>query len=377
MTTDRKETPPKEHTASGTTQVGQVISGLERLTRRMPSGRLRRPGPYRNGRPAPPREQIAGLVAALGDTAHPLHAVAVDELVEIGGPAVPLICDVIGPQQPWLTAYRAADAAGRIGDGRATGSLIGALQHPNSNVRWSAVRALTTVGDVRAIFELRRVAQNDQGRTSWGEPVAGAAQSALDQLSQRSVWGQSVELVKTAVTSVLMILALTLAFGVVSTARDEFGRFGQIIPGQTQLPQLVMPTMIPTLSPQPTGVGMVVAEPTSASAAPTSVLGATSTITGTVQQVSNVRPQPNASNRPIGMVNQGDEVIFLARTANSQWYLVRLSDRVNPASYINNPDDSGTGWVNRALVTAPRRELPVQEPVAVEPTPMPAPTATP
>ncbi|MEI7771546.1 MAG: HEAT repeat domain-containing protein, partial [Chloroflexales bacterium] len=291
MTIDRKETPPQEGASSGTTQVGQVIGGLERLTRRLPSGRPRRPRPYRSIRSAPPREQIAGLVAALGDTSHPLHSAAVDELVEIGVPAVPLICDVIGPQQPWLTAYRAADAAGRIGDGRAAGPLISALSHPNSNVRWSAVRALTTVGDVRALFELRRVAQNDQGRTSWGEPVAGAAQSALDQLNQRSVWGQSVELIKTAVSSVLMILALTLAFSVVSTARGEFERFGLYIPGQTQLPQLVLPTVAPTATrpPQPTSVGIAAPDATVASA-PTSVFGATSAITGTVQQASNVRP---------------------------------------------------------------------------------------
>jgi hypothetical protein len=379
MTTDRDETPPKERTSSGTTQVGQMISGLERLTRRLPSGRTRRLRPYRSGRSAPPRDQIASLVAALGDTGHPLHAVAVDELVEIGAPAVPQICDVIGPQQPWLTAYRAADAAGRIGDGRAAGPLMSALQHPNSNVRWSAVRALTTVGDLRAIFELRRVARNDQGRTSWGEPVAGAAQSALDQLSQRSVWGQSLELMKTAVTSVLMILALTLAFSVVSTARGEFDRFGLFIPGQTQLPQLVLPTLAPTATrpPQPTSGAAFAAPDTTTSPVPTSVFGATSTITGTVQQASNVRPQPNTSNQPIGQVNKGDEVIFLARTASGQWYQIRLGRKAAPASHIDNPDGSGTGWVNRALVTPPTADLPVQEPVAIETTATPVPPAPP
>ncbi|MBX0329289.1 SH3 domain-containing protein, partial [Oscillochloris sp. ZM17-4] len=341
-----------------------------------------RPRPYRSGRPAPPRDQIVNLVAALGDTEHPLHAAAVDELVEIGAPAVPLLCDVIGPSRPWLAAYRAADAVGRIGDGRAAGPLLSALRHPNSNVRWSAVRALTTVGDVRAIFELRRLARSDQGRTSWGEPVAGAAQSALDQLGQRSVWGQSLELIKTAVTSVLMILALTLAFSVVSTVRAEIDRFGLYIPGQTELPQLVLPTVAPTATRPalPTTTGLASSAPTSEAApAPTSVFGATSAITGTVLQVSNVRPQPNTNNQPIGQVNQGDEVIFLARTSSSQWYLVRLGTQFAAASRIDNPDGSGTGWVNRALVTAPDGDLPVQEPLAIEPTPAPAfePTATP
>ncbi|NTW01599.1 MAG: SH3 domain-containing protein [Oscillochloris sp.] len=368
MTTDRKDQPAEEPASSGTTQVGQVFDGLERLTRRLPNARVRRPRPYRSGRAAPPRDQIVNLVSALGDTGHPLHAVAVDELVEIGAPAVPLLCDVIGPQRSWLAAYRAADAAGRIGDGRASGALISALQHPNSNVRWSAVRALTTVGDVRAIFELRRVAQNDQGRTSWGEPVAGAAQSALDQLNQRSVWGQSVELIKTAVASVLMILALTLAFSVVSTVRNELDRFGLYIPGQTQLPQLVLPTLEPTATrqSQPTSEAQVLPEAT-ANLEPTSSFGSPSEITGTVLQVANVRSEPNTSNERIGQINQGDEVIFLACTSDSQWYLVRLASRSDAVSQIDNPDGSGTGWINRALVTTPQGDLPVQEPSATEP----------
>lgn len=384
MTTERNETPPEKRPSSGTTQVGQVISGgIERLTRRLPSTRPRRPRPYRGGRPAPPRDQIVNLVAALGDTAHPLHAVAVDELVEIGTPAVPLLCEQIGPSRPWLAAYRAAEAAGRIGDGRAAGPLISALNHPNSNVRWSAVRALTTVGDMRALFELRRVAQSDQGRTSWGESVAGAAQSALDQLNQRSVWGQSVELIKTAITAVLMILALTLSFSVVSTVRGEFDRFGRYIPGQTQLPELVLPTVAPTATRPtlPTSTGLAAAPTsafdTTAEPEPTSVFGATSTITGTVLQDANVRPQPDTNNQPIGQVNQGDEVIFLARTANSQWYLVRLGSRFDTASRIDNPDGSGTGWVNQALITEPGGDLPVREPVAVESTSVPEATPAP
>ncbi|NTV62066.1 MAG: SH3 domain-containing protein [Oscillochloris sp.] len=376
MTTDRKETPPEERASSGTTRVGPATGGLERLTRRLPATRTRRPRPYRSGRAAPPREQIIDLVAALGDTAHPLHATAVDDLVEIGPPAVSLLCEQIGPQRPWLSAYRAAEAAGRIGDGRAAGPLLSALNHPNSNVRWSAVRALTTVGDVRALFELRRVAQSDQGRTSWGEPVAGAAQSALEQLNQRSLWGQSVELIKTAVTSVLLILALTLAFSVVSTVRSELDRFGLYIPGQTELPHLALPTVAPTAAStlQPTSAALAV----DATVTPDDALGTTALITGTVLQVSNVRPLPSTSNQPIGQINQGDEVIFIARTPSGQWYLVRLGPNVDAASRIDNPDGSGRGWINRALVTAPVGDLPVQEP-AVEPTPVMTaiPTATP
>ncbi len=353
MTTEHNETPPEEQASSGTTQVGPVVGGLDRLTRRLPTTRARRPRPYRPGRALPPREHMLSLVEALGDPSHPSHPTAVDELVEIGAPVVPLICEQMSAQGSWLTVYRACEVAGRIGDGRAAGPLLSALKHPNSNVRWSAVRALMMVGDVRAIFELRRIAQHDQGRTSWGEPVAGAAQSALDQLSQRSVWGQSVELVKTAVTSVLMILALTLAFSVVSTVRAEWDRFGVYVPGQTELPTVVLPTPEPAaLVPAPTS------EPTPTMMAPTPTV----VVSGTVLQISFVRPQPNTNNNPIGQLNQGDAIIFLGRTANSQWYLVRLGDRVNSASRIDNPDGSGTGWINAALVSAPDGNLPVQEP---------------
>jgi hypothetical protein len=371
MTTERDKRPPEERASGGTTQVGPALGDVERLTRRLPASRGRRPRPYRNARSGPPREQIVNLVAALGDTTHPLHATAVDELVEIGAPTVHLLCEQIGPQRPWLAAYRAAEAAGRIGDGRASGPLISALNHPNSNVRWSAVRALTTVGDVRAIFELRRIAQSDQGRTSWGEPVAGAAQSALDQLSQRSVWGQSIELIKTAVTSVLMILALTLGFSVVSTVRSELDRFGLYIPGQTQLPQLVLPTVAPTAThpAQPTVMGL-------ASPVPTGTPGVGAVNTGTMLQDANVRPQPNTNNQPIGQINQGDEVIFLARTPGGQWYLVRLGSHFDPASSIANSDGSGTGWINSALVTQPVGDLPVRQPATVEPTLAPALTPT-
>jgi hypothetical protein len=97
-----------------------------------------------------------------------------------------------------------------------------------------------------------------------------------------------------------------------------------------------------------------------------------------VTQGANVRPLPNTGNQPIGQVNQGDQVLFLARTGNGQWYLIRLGELRAAASRIDNPDGSGSGWINRALVTAPQADLPVQEPVIPpSPTAAPAPTASP
>jgi hypothetical protein len=381
MTTERQEpVDAKGSPDSGATPVGQVFAGIERVTRRLPAVVQRRPPrPPRPSRPGPSREQIASLIEALGDSAHPLHVTAVDELTALGPAVVPAICEALSPDRPWLTVYRAAEVAGRISDGRVTGPLIQALNHPNSNVRWSAVRALSQIGDVRALLELRRVAQHDQGRTSWGESVSGAAQSALTEIGRRSVWGQSLELIKTAVTAVLMIFALILAFSVVTRLREELDTFGLIIPGQTQIPQFELPTAVPTTAPdedpladtQSAPAPTAAAQPTSEAVfAPTAnPLIATSTITGTVRQDANVRPLPGTDNTPVGRLAAGDEVVFVARTADSVWFLVRLGERRNGASTIATPD--GTGWINQSLVSPPAGELPVQQLPPLAPTASP------
>ncbi len=381
MTTDRQDPPATNHNdstpepAENAPITRTIGDGIERFTRRLPSNRPARPRLNRAIRIDPPRERIDDLLVALGDAQHPYHAGAIDELTAIGPAAVPALNSAIGPSQPWLGVYRAAETAGRIGDGRASTALISALRHPNSNVRWSVVRALTQVGDVRAALELRRVAANDQGRTSWGESVAGAAQSALDQLRRRSVWGQSIELVKTALTAVFMILALTLAFSVVQTLRGELDGFGLVIPGQTQIPQFTLPTTEPTLGPtaRPMSAAAPALAPTADAAdaadgtdAPVSGETPVSVgpLVGTVQQVANVRPLPNTDNEPIGRVSQGDEVRILARSPNGQWLRIELGERRAGASAINNPDGSGSGWINQALVSVPAGEIPVEDPAA-------------
>ncbi len=386
MSTERQEPIEQERAPTGgrgTTQVGPVADGLDPMTRRLPGVAVRRARPARPARGGPPREQIAALIDALGDTAHPLHASAIDELVAIGGPAVPALCEALNPSRAWLTVYRAAEAAGRIGDGRATSPLIHALGHANGNVRWSAIRALTEVGDMRAVFALRRVARGDQGRTSWGEPVAGAAQSALAEIGRRSVWGQGFELIKTAVVAVLMILALILAFSVASTLRGELDRFGRLIPGQTELPQFKLPTVtpVPTAEPVAATADALVLAPTTGLPtvepilAPTSGLADTGLLTGTVRLGGNVRPFPDTNNQRIGSVSSGDELIFVARTSGGQWFLVSLGTQHAAESAITSPD--GTGWINQALVTPPTGVLPVQNPVIPPTTLIPTATVSP
>ncbi|NJL33703.1 MAG: HEAT repeat domain-containing protein, partial [Chloroflexaceae bacterium] len=308
------------------TQIGTVFEQLRTLTRRFQTGGMQGstamlPRPRR----VASQDRIQQLIEMpWADPNHPEHATAVNQLVEIGTPALAPLCDALSPNHAWLTSYRAAEALGVIGDGRATGALIRALRHPNSNVRWNAVRALSLIGDLRAVIELRRVAHDDPGRTSWGESVASAAQSALDHLRSKSVWGQSVELVKTAITSVLMILALLLAFSSVTALREELARIGRTdVPGNVVR---VIPPPIPTAENPDSNTNSTLplqpdaTEDSALFASPTPEPTTSPVITGTALQVGNVRPAPTTDNNPIGQVNEGDEIIFVARNAAGDWY---------------------------------------------------------
>lgn len=381
-TTDAPVEDRRPDRSSSTTQVGQVIRGLgSKLTQRFSNVNTPSKSPRPSKKPhhsAPTQEQIASLILALGDPDHPGHAGAMDAIVEIGAPAVPLLMETLKIQQPWLPAYRAAEALGRIGDGRATGRLIQALRHSNSNVRWSAVRALAQVGDLRAVFELRRMVQEDHGRTSWGESVAGAAQSALDQLHSQSVLNQSLELVKTAVTSILMILSLILAYSVVTALRNELQQVGRGIPGERFIegmrgnaaPQEVaFPSPSPLVSPVPPAENFADLLPE-----PTTELPPTATpipvpepvvesieITGTVLSSANIRPSPSVRNRPIGVVKQGTKFFFIGISPDGTWYHIRLDDRFEDGSYIDNPDGTETGWIHKGLVSDPNGDLQIVE----------------
>src|SRR5262245_47861924 len=361
------------------TQVGQVLQGLAKVTRQLPAvpATTARRADARALQQAT-RERIAALIMALGDPGNPLHQHAADDLVAIGEAAVPALNEALSTNRPWLTSYRAAEALGQIGDGRAAGPLLEALRHPNSNVRWSVVRALSVVGDARALLELRRVARDDRGKTSWGEPVAGAAQSALNQMQSQNMLLRGADLIKTAVACVLMLVALIIAWEVVGNLRAELRQVGHepVDPGVIVplIPTAAAPVPIQAL-PQPQS------EPTSP-ATPLPTLQAATEITGTVRVTGNVRAEPvqNQNNR-IGGITEGDEVIFLSRTPDGQWYRVRLGARHASGSKINDPDGNENGWVRRSLLEQPPEDIPVEQVVlpTTEPTNTaePAPTPTP
>jgi hypothetical protein len=364
------------------TQVGQVLQGLAKVTRQLPAVPAA-PARRADARAVQiaNRERITTLILALGDPTSPLHQHAVDDLVAIGEAAVPALNDALNSNRPWLMSYRAAEALGQIGDGRAAGPLLEALRHPNSNVRWSAVRALSVVGDARALLELRRVARDDRGKTSWGEPVAGAAQSALNQMQSQNMLLRGADLIKTALACVLMLVALIIAWEIVGNLRSELRRVGHEPVDPGVVAPLAATALVPTADLSQPLVQAPLQATVEATLAPTA--SATIVVTGTVRATGNVRALPVQNQKNvIGGVTEGDEIIFVARTGDSQWYRIQLGERHANGSKISDADGNTSGWVSRSLLSEPPRDVPVEQvvvPTAVVPASpsQPAPTAAP
>lgn len=327
------------------------------------------PGPTRDAGTL--REYITEQIELLGNPHHPHHRTAADALAAIGTPAIPFLRECLVPQKPWFLAYRAIEVLSRIRDGEASKAILPALRHPNSNVRWAAVRALAQVGDFRALLELRRVAQEDHGRTSWGESVSGAAQSALDQIQSQSSWRQGVELIKTACTSILMILSLILAFSVVNALQGEISSVAQTTPVHLVPGPYVFPTTSawghsfalgttgnPIREEEHYGQQVTTSPTVPITPSPTMTPEA---ILGRAISAANVRPQPSVLNPPIGVIHQGDEIVFLSMSPDGMWYRIRLGRTHADHSRIDNADGSKSGWVHRELVSPPKERLPVEE----------------
>ncbi|MBA3944501.1 MAG: SH3 domain-containing protein [Herpetosiphonaceae bacterium] len=308
--------------------------------------------------PTPPRisdDRIRELITALGDSNHPLHASAINELVAIGQPAVGPLTAALAPDRPWLTSYRAAEALAQIGDGAASGALMGALRHPNSNVRWSAVRALAEVGDTRTLWALRRVAHEDRGKTSWGESVADTAQSALDRLQSRSALLRFSEPVKTAVVLVLALLGLLLATNRVQAVLGELRRD---VPAPVVAAGSNATATNAAADETPTSVADTVAiTPTVTTTATT-----TNQLIGKVTQGGRVRSGPGVSFPQIGNVAVGDQLVFSSSDPGGNWYRVRLGSEHDPNSIING---TGEGWVSALLIGTgkPAEPVPTEKPI--------------
>jgi HEAT repeat protein len=312
-------------------------------------------------------ERVTELILALGDPTHPLHAQAVSELVAIGSPALGALTAALHPDRAWLTSYRAAEALAQIGDGRASGALISALRHPNSNVRWSVVRALAEVGDTRTLWALRRVANEDRGKTSWGESVADTAQLSLDRLQSRSAILRFTEPIKTAIVFVAMFAALLFAVDRAQAVRDELRT---VVAPPPPIP------VVATAGPEEEeevdeAVADVEVTPEPEVTPAPEETPAPAVITGTVRAGSgNVRSVPELGNNVVGLVNEGDELIFLGENSRGDWYLVRLGEQVSDRSFIR----PGEGWVSGVVVNEPTEPLPT---VTIDTAPTPTPTTAP
>ncbi len=300
------------------------------------------------------------LVQSLGDPDNPAHIHAAEELVAMGPAALPALMNALSPESPWLISYRAAEILGEIGDRRAAQPLIDALNHPNSNVRWSVIRSLSVVGNTRALFALRRIARDDRSKTTWGESIAGVAQSAIDQMQGQNLLIKAMEILKTVVSTVVLLLALVLAWNVFERVRGEVSTIGvqptatttseegAILPGDdTTTLATETPTVEPTQAP-------------------------TELVTGIVINPGNVRAQPAIGNNVIGQVVADDDVVYLATTPDRTWFKILLGANRSAQSSIGSSD--GAGWINQSLVEPPTEALPIED--IQLPTRVPAMTAT-
>ncbi|MCX6016149.1 MAG: HEAT repeat domain-containing protein [Chloroflexales bacterium] len=304
-------------------------------------------------------DRCVSLVQSLGDPDSSGHIHAPEELVSLGTTALPALFDGLHPDGPWLIAYRAAEILGEIGDRRAAQPLINALSHPNSNVRWSVVRSLSVVGNTRALFALRKIARDDRSKTTWGESIAGVAQSAIDQMQGSNLFVKATDILKTAVSTVVLLLALVLAWNVLERVRSQVSTIG------------VKPTITATvpadaaLNPGPQTT------PTVDSLVPTQAVA--QTISGVIVNPGNVRSQPAIqTNNVVGQVVENDEIIYLATTPDRTWFKIKLGAKRAATSSISSTD--GAGWINQSLVSAPETALPIED--IQLPTRIPAMTTT-
>ena len=99
------------------------------------------------------------LVMKLGDHGAPSSR-AVEELVEIGLPAVDPLITALGDGNP-VVRENAVKALGEIGDPCVVESLIGMLKDDEEKVSKGAVNALEEIGDPRAVEPLIEMLEND------------------------------------------------------------------------------------------------------------------------------------------------------------------------------------------------------------------------
>jgi HEAT repeat protein len=131
--------------------------------------------PPETGGDHPDEQDLQTLLARLSAQDKGVRAEATRGLVTIGESAVPA-CIALLHDDDWKVRYRAAEALGLIGDGRAHVPFIAALNDRKDHVRYMAAKGLGLIGDLRAVAHLKE-AQRDEN-----EFVRRAAATALGKI---------------------------------------------------------------------------------------------------------------------------------------------------------------------------------------------------
>ena len=130
-------------------------------------------------------------IKRLGKRANPDQ---VDEatmaLRDAGESAVaPLIEVMLNQKEAPTVRARAASALGYIESPKAVDPLITALNDSEALVRWTVVKALTRIGDIRALPALNHLALTDEGDFSpmrnWTLTVKSAAEEAMQKITSK------------------------------------------------------------------------------------------------------------------------------------------------------------------------------------------------
>lgn len=126
---------------------------------------------------------LRGILAELRDTNKDKRRTAVMKLGMMGGDDAirNLILIVDNEYEDLIVRGRAALMLGRLGDLRAVGPLIRALEAPGYQITLNAVQSLGNLGDARAVAPLMHIAETGKDR------LRDAALAALKQLGVEPV----------------------------------------------------------------------------------------------------------------------------------------------------------------------------------------------
>jgi HEAT repeat protein len=102
------------------------------------------------------------------------------------GAVQPLIDVLADKSEPPVLREHAAEALGYLSDSRAREALISNLEDEDPDVVFSSAFALRTVGELRDVPALTKLAQSSSLVNSTGQPVSKEALEAIEQIRERA-----------------------------------------------------------------------------------------------------------------------------------------------------------------------------------------------